>query len=189
MRTYDGRLVVIPNADLYKGTFIVNTAYPTRRLQYDVVIGNGDDIATAKRLMLDALRGISNVEADPAPDVLVLGYADAGVTLRIRWWIKPPRRADALALQDQVLESVKATLTANGIDLPYPTHQILFHNQTEAVDGDRRRQREGWPAGKGEVPLPARTLGGGGGVAGPVADPPGRSVEELIDVEPGRRQR
>ena len=161
MRTYDGRLVIIPNADLYKGTFIVNTAYPTRRLQYDLVIGNGDDIGAVKTLMLDALRGLPGVEPDPAPDVLLLSYADAGVTLRVRWWITPPRRADALALQDQVLEKIKATLTENGIDLPYPTQQILFHDQTEETDGDRRRQREGWPAGRGAVPRAARDLGSG----------------------------
>lgn len=42
--------------------------------------------------------------------------------------------------------AVKAELTRNGIDLPYPTQQILFHDQTEEADGDRGRQREGWPA-------------------------------------------
>lgn len=152
MRTYDGRLVVIPNSDLYKGSFIVNTAYPERRLQYDVVIGNGDDISTAKQVMLDTMRALPGVEAEPAPDALVVEYADAGVKLRIRWWIRPPRRADALDLQDKVLEAVKAALTANGIDLPFPTHQVLLHDQTEVTDGNRRRQREGWPAGKGDVP-------------------------------------
>lgn len=33
------------------------------------------------------------------------------------------------------------------IDLPFPRQHILFHDQTEAADGDRTRQREGWPAG------------------------------------------
>ena len=36
---------------------------------------------------------------------------------------------------------------ANGIGLPYPTRQILFHDQTEETDGDPARQREGWPKG------------------------------------------
>lgn len=171
MRTYDGRLVVIPNSELYKGSFIVNTAYPTRRLQYDVVIGNGDDIATAKKVMLDALHGLPDVEQEPAPDVLLIAYADAGVAIRLRWWIKPPRRSDALEIQDQVLEKVKAALTRHGIDLPYPTYQVLFHDQTEDTDGDRRRQREGWPAGQGEVPRPARSLG----------DEPGRAASRDAD--------
>ena len=34
-----------------------------------------------------------------------------------------------------------------GIDLPFPTRVVLFHDQTEETDGDRARQREGWPAG------------------------------------------
>ncbi|WP_267874019.1 mechanosensitive ion channel family protein [Massilia psychrophila] len=108
-------------------------------------MGNGDDIAKAKEIMLGALRRLSGVEPSPAPDALVIAYADYGVTIRIRWWIKPPRRADALDIQDEVLCAVKAELTRNGIDLPYPTHQVLFHDQTEAMDGDRARQREGWP--------------------------------------------
>ncbi len=155
IRTYDGRLVVIPNSDLYKGSFIVNTAYSERRLQYDLVIGNGDDIALAKRVILDAVHALPDIETTPDPDVLVVDFVDAGVKLRLRWWIKPPRRADALDLQDKVLEAVKAALTAHGIDLPFPTCQVLLHDQTEASDGDRRRQREGWPAGKGEVPEPS----------------------------------
>lgn len=158
MRTYDGRLVVIPNAELFKASVVVNTAFPSRRLQYDLVIGNGDDIAEAKRIILEAIRGLPDVETEPAPDALLIEYADAGVKIRVRWWIKPPYRADALSIQDHVLESIKPALTARGIDLPYPTYQVLFHDQTEETDGDRNRQREGWPAGQGKAPRPAREL-------------------------------
>jgi small conductance mechanosensitive channel len=154
LRTYDGRKVVIPNADLFKGSVVVNTAFDARRLQYDVGIGNGDDIQTAKKIMLDVIKASDNVATDPAPDVLVIGYADNGVTLRMRWWIVPPRRADALDSRDGILEGVKIALTKAGLDLPFPTQQILFHDQTEDSDGDRHRQREGWPAGQGEVPSP-----------------------------------
>ncbi len=55
-----------------------------------------------------------------------------------------------------MITAIKKTLVANGIDLPFPTQQILFHDQTEETDGNRSRQREGWPAGKGEVPKPRR---------------------------------
>lgn len=50
-------------------------------------------------------------------------------------------------------------LTEHGIDLPYPTQQILFHDQTEESDGDRSRQREGWPADRHEATKP-RSLAG-----------------------------
>jgi small conductance mechanosensitive channel len=154
MRTYDGRMVVIPNSELYKGSFIVNTAFPVRRLEYDLVIGNGDDMAVAKKVMIEVLKAMPETEDEPPPDVLVTGYADNGVQIRIRWWVKPPRKADAMAIRDQVLEKIKDALTKSGIDLPYPTHQVLLHDQTEETDGDRSRQREGWPAG--DKPVPAQ---------------------------------
>jgi small conductance mechanosensitive channel len=59
-------------------------------------------------------------------------------------------------MQDSVLTAIKNKLTANGVDMPFPTQQILFHDQTEETDGDRTRQREGWPAGRGNVPKPRR---------------------------------
>ena len=155
IRTYDGRRVVIPNAELFTNAVIVNTAYEQRRLQYDVGIGYGDDIARARALILEAMRETEGVLADPAPDALVVDLAESSVNIRARWWVDPPRRADVLDAQDRVLEAIKNKLTANGIDLPFPTRQLLFHDQTEGTDGDRRRQREGWPAGSGEVP-PAR---------------------------------
>ncbi|HEY9674514.1 MAG TPA: mechanosensitive ion channel family protein [Waterburya sp.] len=159
IRTYDGRRIVIPNADLFTNSVMVNTAFQNRRLEYDVGIGYGDDIEQAKQLILEAVRSVDGVLREPAPDVLVIDLAASTVNIRVRWWIQPPRKADALVTRDKVLTAIKNTLTAHGIDLPFPTRQILFHDQTEETDGIRSRQREGWPAGNKDVPQP-RSIGG-----------------------------
>jgi small-conductance mechanosensitive channel len=159
IRTYDGRRIVIPNAELFTNSVMVNTAFENRRLEYDVGIGYGDDIDRAKELILEALASVDGVLREPSPDVLVMELAESTVNIRARWWINPPRRADALDSRDRVLSAIKNKLTANGIDLPFPTQQILFHDQTEETDGDRSRQREGWPAGNKQVPKP-RSIGG-----------------------------
>lgn len=152
IRTYDGRRVVIPNATLFTGTVVVNTAFEHRRMEYDVGIGYGDDVERAREIMLAAVRSVEGVLEDPAPDVLLMDFAPSSANLRVRWWMSPPRRADALDSRDQVLTRIKRELGASGIDLPFPTRQILFHDQTEECDGDRSRQREGWPAGTSEAP-------------------------------------
>jgi len=152
IRTYDGRRVVVPNSELFTNSVTVNTAFENRRLEYDIGIGYGDDIDEARRLMLEAMRETNGVLETPTPDAIVVELAGSTVNIRARWWVAPPRRADVLDLQDRVLTNIKNKLTANGIDLPFPTQQILFHDQTEATDGDRAHQREGWPAGKGKVP-------------------------------------
>lgn len=159
IRTYDGRRIVIPNSELFTNSVTVNTAFDNRRLQYDVGIGYGDDIDEAKRLILEAIHETEGVLREPAPDAIVIDLAESTVNIRARWWVQPPRRAEVLDLQDKVLNAIKKKLTANGIDLPFPTQQILFHDQTEETDGDRSKQREGWPAGKRDVPKP-RSIGG-----------------------------
>lgn len=146
IRTYDGRRIVIPNSELFTNSVTVNTAFENRRLEYDIGIGYGDDIDEAQRLILEAVYGTDGVLETPAPDAIVVELAGSSVNIRARWWVAPPRRADVLDLQDRVLTNIKNKLTANGIDLPFPTQQILFHDQTEETDGDRTRQREGWPA-------------------------------------------
>ncbi|MDB9373408.1 mechanosensitive ion channel family protein [Nodularia sphaerocarpa] len=168
IRTYDGRRIVIPNSELFTNSVTVNTAFENRRLEYDVGVGYGDDLDWTKQLMLDAMHSLDVVLKDPPPDVLVMELAENSVNIRARWWIQPPRWSDALDSRDQVISAIKQKLyVENGIDLPYPTRQILFHDQTEETDGDRlrrgfadrTRQREGWPAGKNKVPKP-RSIGG-----------------------------
>ncbi len=157
IRTYDGRRVVIPNADLFTDTVVVNTAFAHRRLEYDIGIGYADDVERARALILKTVQSLDEVLSDPAPDVLLMDLAGSSVNLRARWWIAPPQKADALDARDRVLSAIKSAPTAAGVDLPFPTQQVLWHDQTETTDGDRSRQREGWPAGSGQVPGPRRS--------------------------------
>jgi small-conductance mechanosensitive channel len=151
IKTYDGRRVVIPNSHLFTESVVVNTAFPVRRSEYTVGIGCSDDIADAMRLMLEAMRGVEGVLEEPAPDVLVAELGDFSVNIRARWWTDSVR-SNLLKVQSRVIAEIKERLLAHGIDLPYPTQHVLFHDQTEETDGDRSRQREGWPAGDAPVP-------------------------------------
>ena len=158
IRTYDGRRVVIPNAELFTNAITVNTAFDKRRIEYDVGIGYGDDIQNAKRLILEAIDESGQAMANTPVEVLVVELAQSSVTLRVRWWIKPPLIRESFEARDTVLTAIKDKLLINGIDLPFPTQQILFHDQTEINDGDRSRQREGWPApNQGQPTQPRNT--------------------------------
>jgi len=151
IETYDGRRIVIPNAELFTNTVTVNTAFDKRRMEYDISIGYGDDIDHAKQLILEAVYSLKEVLKAPAPDVLAMELTESTVNIRVRWWIAPPRRIDDLRSRDKVICAIKKKLyVENDLDLPYPTRNILFHDRTEETDGDRSQQREG------KVPKPRR---------------------------------
>lgn len=155
LKTYDGRRVVIPNTQIYTDSVVVKTAFDKIRSEYDVGVGCSDDWARAKKLAVDAVASCEGVLRDPAPEAIPIAIADFSNNIRLRWWTASDRPS-VIHTFGRVIEAVYRKLDEHGIDMPYPTHVTLFHDQTEEVDGDRSRQREGWPAGGDEVPRSAR---------------------------------
>ena len=151
LKTYDGQRVVIPNAQIYTDAVVVKTAFEQIRSQYDIGVGCNDDWDKAKQLIIEAAESCEGVASDPAPEVIPIAIADFSNNIRLRWWTKSDR-ASVIHTFGRVIEAVYKKLDDNGIDMPYPTNVVLFHDQTEEVDGDRAKQREGWPAGKEAVP-------------------------------------
>ncbi len=151
LKTYDGTRVIIPNGEIYTNAVRVNTAFESRRSEYDVGIGYGDDLKTVCRVFEEAMRSVDGVLETPAPEALPWSFDADDVKVRLYWWTKA-RRAEVIHVRPRVIASVKQAAADHAIDLPFPTRIVLFHDQTEAADGDRRRQREGWPAGAESPP-------------------------------------
>ncbi len=155
LKTYDGTRVVIPNSDIYTNAVVVKTAFESIRSEYDIGVGCNDSWDDAKRLILEAASRCEGVLSEPAPEVIPVAMADFSNNIRLRWWTKSDR-SSVIHTFGRVIEAVYINLDENGIDMPYPTSVMLWHDQTEETDGDRNQQREGWPAGKGDVPKQAR---------------------------------
>ena len=158
IRTYDGRRVVIPNSDIYTKAVTVNTAYPTRRDEYNVGIGYGDDPMLAAEIFRQAARDVAGVLMKPPAECFPWELAESTVNLKVWWWVSSTK-TDIVHTRSRVLAAIYRAAKENSIDLPFPTQVMLFHDQTEETDGDRQRQREGWPAGE-DPPKPARRLRG-----------------------------
>ncbi len=146
IKTYDGRRVIIPNSDVYTSPVVVNTAFDKRRDDYVIGIGYGDEPGSTAATFLAAIAEVEGVLADPAPEVLPWALNNSTVDLKARWWVKS-QRTDVVHTRARVVLAIHKAAAEHGIDLPFPTQVILFHDQTEQTDGDRTRQREGWPAG------------------------------------------
>ena len=158
LKTYDGRRVVIPNGELYTKSVTVNTAYPMRRSEYQVGVGYGDDVARAEEVILEAVQGVQGVMSNPAPDAFAWDFAESSVNIKVRWWTKSIR-GEVVAVRGRVIRAIKQAVDDAQINIAYPTRVVLFHDQTEEGDGDRKRQREGWPAGE-DPPKPKRQVDG-----------------------------
>ena len=133
IKTYDGRVVVVPNADFLTDTVTVNTAYEIRRSEYDVGIGYPDDIHLAKRLIMDAIQPIDGVLSDPGPDVLTVDLAESSVNLRVRWWTDSGR-SDVVSTSDKVVTAVKLALDDGGVNIPFPIRTVFLNEERDETE-------------------------------------------------------
>ena len=129
IKTYDARRIVIPNADLFTHSVVVNTAFQRRRLQYEVGIGYGEDIDEAKDIILKAVNSVDGVLRDPPAEAFVVALAESSVMIRVYWWTTMPQHISMLRLQDKVLTVLKNRLIESGVDLPLPAQLVYYQKQ------------------------------------------------------------
>jgi small-conductance mechanosensitive channel len=110
IKTYDERRVVIPNADLFTRSVIVNTALNIRRWEYDLTVARSRDLSEFKSLIVNTVRGVPGVLSEPTPEALVTDLNPDAVKLRVLWWTRDTRQHDMLASYDRVLTAIIQSL-------------------------------------------------------------------------------
>jgi small conductance mechanosensitive channel len=117
IRTYDEREVVIPNADLFTRSVIVNTAFSARRWEYDLTLKSVQGLAELKADIVKAVASVPGVLAKPAPEALVVNI-DApnseAAKLRVLWWTNAPRQHQMLSSYDRVLTAIAGVHNGSG---------------------------------------------------------------------------
>jgi len=119
MLTYDGRRVLVPNAEVFTARITNNTASPMRRAEVDLYLSYDVDLVQALRVIRMATKQTSGVLEAPDVLVLVLELDPDAVTVQVRFWADS-RRADFVATMSAVRQAIIANLQAAGIALPDP---------------------------------------------------------------------
>lgn len=87
LRTFDGRLVYVPNV-IVLGSDIQNySTVPTRRIDLNLQVHAADDIEQAREQMLESMRADERVMEDPAPAVFVTSLDTGVVSLLGLCWV------------------------------------------------------------------------------------------------------
>ncbi|CAM3482324.1 mechanosensitive ion channel family protein [Zobellia roscoffensis] len=118
--TPDNKLAIIPNGAMANGNIINYTAEGKMRVDTTIGVGYGEDIKTAKEVLLNVLTSDPKVLQDPAPSVNVSELADSSVNFAVRPFCKPEHYWDVYF---GTLENCKLALDKAGIEIPYP-HQV-----------------------------------------------------------------
>ncbi len=121
MTTFEGVALFVPNSELW-GTKITNYSRSSPRMVRETFgIAYEDDIAKARKVLLEMLARDARVLADPQPGVFVNALGDNAVALELRAWTEG---TNWVQLRFDVIERGKLALDAAGISIPFPQRDI-----------------------------------------------------------------
>lgn len=115
--TDDGLYVSIPNSSIFSGIIINASRQPTRRTDFSVDIDREADIATAQKVILEAVSRDPRVLASPAPRVVVDGLSGPQVLLTLQAWVSSH---DFTTTQSELRVLTRRALTDHGFSPPVP---------------------------------------------------------------------
>lgn len=129
IRNYDGRVVIVPNADVFTSRITNNTANPVRRGSVEMFIGYDADLRTAIRIVETAAQTADGTLDEPKASVRVRELGASDIVLEVRFWTDS-RRSDFVATTSNVRENVIAKLKEAKIGLPNPAERKLVLQNT-----------------------------------------------------------
>jgi len=141
IRTRDNRMVIVPNSLIGKNQ-VINYTFPDPRfrIQTHVGVAYGTDIETARRVLIEVVRGVEGVLPDKPVDALYNEMGDSAMIFRVRWWIESYE--DTRRVIDRVHTALQEALDAAGIESPYPTQSLNLHFDPETAEQSPQPPRE-----------------------------------------------
>ncbi len=125
LKTYDGRMIYIPNQEVFQASITNNTAAKYLRSSVMVGIDYEANIAEARQAIIDAISQLTAVQPMPEPEVLVKELAASTVNLEVRFWVDS-HRAGFLATTSVVAQQIKEALQEKDIEMPTEIYTLLL---------------------------------------------------------------
>jgi small-conductance mechanosensitive channel len=124
IRTFDGKTVLIPNADVYTSPITNFSRGDSRRIELTIGVANDTDLELARDTALTAVATIDGGLKDPAPQFVYHNFGASSIDFTIYFWINT-QEAGILTAKDQAVVAINRAFFENGIEIPYPVQTVL----------------------------------------------------------------
>jgi len=107
LETLDNQRITVPNTSLTNGPVRNNSYLPSRRVQWTLPFGAGEDLEGVKTALRNCLQGEARILKEPPPRIYVQEWTADKRTLLVTAWAAT---ADYLDVQEEMLEELGKTL-------------------------------------------------------------------------------
>lgn len=119
MRAADGRVVILPNAEVLANPIINYSRANQRRVDFSLNLSHTCEPKTVRKIILDAIEEVEGFVSEPAPVIAFDSITDSAMELNASFWVDVTRN-DPVHAKDDVLLAVKSEFNEQGIEIPHP---------------------------------------------------------------------
>lgn len=131
IRAFDGRLILIPNADVFTQPITNFSRTDWRRVEIKIGVGYATDMEHARRVALQSIEDIPGLIVDRIPIVYFQDYGPSTMNLALYYWVNT-NQTDLFQARDSGLLAVMEAFNREGIEMPYPTQVVYTQSVPDA---------------------------------------------------------
>ena len=129
MRAADGRVVILPNAEVLANPIINFSRANERRVEFSLNLSHTSDPQTVRKIVLEGIENVKGYVDTPEPVIVFNSITDHALELNANFWIDVTKN-DLLHAKDTVLLNVNSKFNEQGIEIPHPI-QSVFSTQVK----------------------------------------------------------
>lgn len=125
MRTFDNRIIYVPNGPLANGTITNHMHDNRRRVDLFFDMAYGDDMDKAREILLSLIANDERVHKDPEPLVRLRELTDSSVKVMLRFWVDSTWY---YRMRYEIRELVYKEFPKHGFTFAFPQMDIHLNN-------------------------------------------------------------
>jgi small-conductance mechanosensitive channel len=128
LRTFDNLLVRVPNETLVKSEITNLTRFPIRRIDMQISVGEKEDIARVREVLMQVADHNPTALIEPRPEVRFAAFGQSSFDLQFCVWTK---RENYVTTRNSLAEDVIRAFRQHDIELPYPYRALTTGSLSE----------------------------------------------------------
>jgi small conductance mechanosensitive channel len=119
IRAPDGRVVILPNADVMSNPIINYSRANERRVDFSLNLSHSCEPDEVRKIILSAIEEVKGVVREPEPLIVFNSLTASALELNGSFWVDVTKN-DPLHAKDAVLLKLKTVFNEKGIEIPHP---------------------------------------------------------------------
>lgn len=123
MRATDGRVIILPNAEVLANPIINYSRARSRRVDLQLNLPHTSEPDVIRELVLRAMQAVPGFIETPAPVIVFENITNSAMELNANFWVDITKNDPAHA-KDVALLNIKSALGEQGIEIPHPVQAV-----------------------------------------------------------------